>query len=398
MAHCPRLGVLSQHVRSSAVAAQWGVQQPATARAAGELEPPPTAAQREHYDRLGYVIIDGLVPPDMVRRLLEASNRLVDEARSGSPPEWLASSGRTMTGAGDDSSIDMTRPNPQGRRHTRGEPWHVAGVYHPKANAPVFLEFLGLPRLLDTAQRFLGGAELMLGDTGIFTNTPELDMSIGWHRDMAWFRPGDFSEATERAVWDLRTYDRSPGADTSGRMTDNDDRRINASNRTPEGRGRIKWHMPLLRDATFGIVSGSHLRWRTDEERAVLGHYNGDPACVTRAAAGGGSKHSELSTGIQLDLQPGQCLFWNGDCIHRGDTKAAIERRTLITNCESWDPNQTIDAVRARGGSLTQRADLVWKCQPEVRASMPTERMRVMYDRWLATQPYAVENGLLHSV
>lgn len=55
-----------------------------------------------------------------------------------------------------------------------------------------------------------------------------------------------------------------------------------------EGRGRIKWHMPLLRDATFGIVPGSHLRWRTEEERQVLGHYNGEPACLERAARGDG--------------------------------------------------------------------------------------------------------------
>jgi hypothetical protein len=45
-------------------------------------------------------------------------------------------------------------------------------------------------------------------------------------------------------------------------------------------------HRPLLRDASFGIVPGSHLRWRTAEEREVLGHYNGDPACLERGASG----------------------------------------------------------------------------------------------------------------
>jgi hypothetical protein len=107
------------------------------------------------------------------------------------------------------------------------------------------------------------------------------------------------------------------------------------------------------------------------------------------------TKHSELSTGIQLDLLPGQCLYWNGDLIHRGDTKAHIERRTLISSWEAWDPAQTVRAVRARGGVLKQRMDTVWRCQPEVREAMPSDRRRLMYDRWLATQPYALEHGLL---
>lgn len=236
-----RLCVLHRHLRfcGDRTPALSRSKPSAHAATAAASEPTPTALQREQYDRLGYVVIDGLVSPDLVARLLEASNRLVEMARSSNPPAWLPSGSRTTLGpaaAGEQGEevVDMRRPNPQGRRHTRGEPWHVAGTFHPQAsNGNVFLEFLGSEKLMDTAQRFLGGAELMLGDTGIFVNTPEMDMSIGWHRDMAWFRPGDFSEATERSIWAMRTYDRSPSADTSGRMTDDDDRRINASNRTP---------------------------------------------------------------------------------------------------------------------------------------------------------------------
>ena len=273
----------------------------------------------------------------------------------------------------------------------------------------MFLEYLGLPTIMNTAQRFLGGQEMQLGDAAPFVNPTEADFSIGWHRDAQWYgagggangpsgsgeRPADFSEPTERAKWEMRTYDRSPDADIRGRMTEDDDRRINASNRTPEGRGRIKWHMPLLPDSTLGIVPGSHLRWRTAEERAVLGHYNGDPECLTPAASSSWSKHSELATGIQVALQPGQCMYWNGDCIHRGVNKAHIKRRTLACNAEIWDPTVTVAAVRERGGTIFQRPDAVWRCQPEVRAAMPNARMREMYDRWLQTQPYAADNGLL---
>lgn len=376
-------------------------------------EPTPTAEQRAHYDQMGYVVIDGLVPPALLTRLLGACDRLTDLARDPDAcPEWMAATGRTTQGepTTDDIAIDLTRPNPQGRHHTQGEPWHVAGIYHPEAEASCFLEYLGLPSIMDTAQRFLGGQEMQLGDAAPFVNPTESDFSIGWHRDAQWYGAGggangpsgsgdrlaDFSEPTERAKWEMRTYDRSPDADIRGRMTEDDDRRINASNRTPEGRGRIKWHMPLLPDETFGIVPRSHLRWRTAEERAVLGHYNGDPDCLNPAASSTRlSKHSELANGVQIALKPGQCLYWNGDCIHRGANKANIKRRTLACNAEIWDPTVTVAAVRARGGTLFQRPDAVWRCQPEVRAAMPNARMLAMYDRWLQTQPYAADNGLL---
>ena len=48
----------------------------------------------------------------------------------------------------------------------------MAGTFHPQAkNGNVFLEFLGSERLLDTAQRFLGSTEMMLGDTVLLVQT-----------------------------------------------------------------------------------------------------------------------------------------------------------------------------------------------------------------------------------
>jgi len=74
---------------------------------------------------------------------------------------------------------------------------------------------------------------------------------MNWYSDSASDHP-DFSEEAERAVWARRSY--STGRIGAGRMTDNDDRRINASNRSPEGRGRVKWHLALLPDDAFEIV------------------------------------------------------------------------------------------------------------------------------------------------
>jgi hypothetical protein len=95
----------------------------------------------------------------------------VDGARSSSPPHWDLS-GRTAKGLPESTGIDMTRHNPQGRAHTQGEPWHVPAGYHPaNLGGGVYLEYLASEKIMGTARCFLGGAELMLGDTAPFINT-----------------------------------------------------------------------------------------------------------------------------------------------------------------------------------------------------------------------------------
>ena len=75
----------------------------------------------------------------------------------------------------------------------------------------------------------------------------------------------------------------------------------------------------------------------------MLGHYNGE---VADDASDGLTKHSELDGGVGVHAEPGDCIFWNGDCIHRGLNRAAVERRTLACNYDAWDPEQTVAAVQ----------------------------------------------------
>ena len=57
-------------------------------------EPTPTAEQRAQFDTLGYVVIDGLVPPALLARLLDACDRLTDLVRDPDGcPEWMAATG-----------------------------------------------------------------------------------------------------------------------------------------------------------------------------------------------------------------------------------------------------------------------------------------------------------------
>lgn len=379
-----RLGVLADHL--GALHSSLSMAQPcAICEASSEIV---SAEQRRQYDTEGYVVISGLVSDEMVSRLLAATNSLTDLARSlgANDDSPLSNSARTMRGAPGEG-VDFMRNNPDGYLHTRGEPWSINGVFHPDLpESAVFLEYYGSEPIVAAAQAFLGGQELQLGDISPFVNPQEADFSIGWHRDMNWYSNGvdpDFSAAAERAVWERRSYSTAEIGD--GRMTKNDDRRINASNRSPEGRGRIKWHLALLPDDSFEIVPASHRRWRTNEERTVLGHYNGERV----QSDTGLTKHSSLDTGIVVHAEPGDCIFWNGDCIHRGANRANVERRTLACNYDAWDERQTVEAVAMRGGKLTQQANWRWRCEERVGESMPTDFLKQAWERWRLCQPHA---------
>ena len=168
-----------------------------------------TEAQRRAYDEQGFVKISGLVPEDMVQRLLTATDSLTELARSldaNDTASPLSNTIRTALGAAGEGPPDLKRHNPDGYLHTLGQPWSVSGVLHPDLpESKTFLEYYGSPNIVAAAQAFLGGQELQLGDISPFVNPQEADFCIGWHRDMNWYSDAtsdhpDFSEEAERAV------------------------------------------------------------------------------------------------------------------------------------------------------------------------------------------------------
>jgi ectoine hydroxylase-related dioxygenase (phytanoyl-CoA dioxygenase family) len=117
----------------------------------------------------------------------------------------------------------------------------------------------------------------------------------------------------------------------------------------------------------------------------VLGHYNSE----SPQQGGGLTKHSPLSGGVVVHAEPGDCVFWNGDCIHRGANRAGVERRTLACSYDAWDERQTVEAVAKRGGKLTQQANWRWRCEERVGESMPSEFLKQAWARWRLCQPHA---------
>eukprot|EP01045_Picozoa_sp_COSAG04_P035299 COSAG04_NODE_8085_length_1025_cov_1.168467_1_plen_122_part_00 len=99
-----------------------------------------TPAQWAHYSREGYVAIDGILPPDLVRRLTAASIRLRERVRVGELHHgFIHRTGIAAPGL------------PSGQHGGPGEAWDIRGVYSPEHNEPAFAEYFSHPRLLCAA-------------------------------------------------------------------------------------------------------------------------------------------------------------------------------------------------------------------------------------------------------
>ena len=94
----------------------------------------------------GYTIVDGMVEPDLLQRLIAASRRCVQEAYD--------SDDKNLHGG-----LVLKEPGEQG-------PNALRGVMMPGWNAPEFAEYMGSDRVLDCVRGFLNveKEDLMMPD------------------------------------------------------------------------------------------------------------------------------------------------------------------------------------------------------------------------------------------
>ena len=202
------------------------------------------------------------------------------------------------------------------------EPAFVTGLMAPEFGEPVFAEYLG-------SEEVAAGVRPFLGD----------ELRLGWVHLCA--ISGDYEGAWHR---DVGGQDRN--ADHEREMA------ILARHR----KYLVKWHLALVDDPCLWIVPGSHRRSRTDEENQCL--------------VGGG--HGELPGGLQIELEKGQTIFWNGNTIHRGRKPEGMKDRStvmgaLIDHRSEYDEGE--------------KGDQRWLLAANVRAGLP-ERTRRYYDNW----------------
>ena len=120
-----------------------------------------------------------------------------------------------------------------------------------------------------TNDRFLAG------EFCVFSQSADSPGSNGgWHRDAVWWKessgadsqgraydrtnPASYAEELEREIWEEGRWDRRSG-----------------SPRSIEARGGVGFHLALVDDDCFELVPGSHRRFRTEQEKEAMLHYNG---------------------------------------------------------------------------------------------------------------------------
>jgi phytanoyl-CoA dioxygenase PhyH len=164
----------------------------------------------ERYRTDGYFTIDGLVAPDLLRRLQEAAPRVKAKARSG-------------------------EVNLYNNYAAPGDPWVIDGILTSAFGEPAFAEFMVSEPLLALARAFLG-PEIRLGYLGLLTNPARTNFNLGWHRDVLHLRPDSFDVPND------------PGVVTN----------------------KFRWTTALADEANLRLVPGSHARWGTDAENAAI--------------------------------------------------------------------------------------------------------------------------------
>jgi ectoine hydroxylase-related dioxygenase (phytanoyl-CoA dioxygenase family) len=165
-----------------------------------------TQAQVNEFHEVGFIVVKGLIPPEMLSPLQEGLERVIAKVRAN--PEMF----RTRYVSS-----------------TRTDIWGVGDVFQPTLFEQSFADYLGCDPLLDAIGSILGTEMRFWGGHALWS--PERETY-----DLIWHRDGN----------DETYYD------PTGHTT------------------HVQFNSALGPDNSFRAVAGSHLRPLTDQERAVI--------------------------------------------------------------------------------------------------------------------------------
>ncbi|OBZ91380.1 hypothetical protein A0J61_00567 [Choanephora cucurbitarum] len=236
----------------------------------------------------GFVIVDNLIPKDMFERLKEACDRVVERARKG---DWKRLVGTQFPPWTEGTDV-----------------WGVQHLIHPDLQEPVFAEWYGCTRLLETVQQLTNAKhnELQLGNNltlqalhfypklssmntymrfylelfNLLINPQDSDFDLTWHRDAIKAEASEQEEAEKLSIPHYGT----------------------------------QWNTALYEDACLYVVPNSHRRVRTESERNITLH---DP------------KSNKMPGQLKVVLRPGQTVFYDNNILHRASYVCSQKRATL---------------------------------------------------------------------
>ncbi|KAL7411360.1 hypothetical protein BDY24DRAFT_410260 [Mrakia frigida] len=174
---------------------------------------------KKQYILNGFVIVDGLIPSELMSELLESADRVTEKGRKG---EW-----KDVRVVG-----KQFPPFPPGE-----DIWGIQHLMHPDLESPVFASWYGSEPILDVSAKLLGcrREEMQLELFNLLVNPQEKDFALSWHRDDVKAEVSSEEEAEKLKI---------------------------------EHHG-IQWNCALYDDDCLIAVPSSHSRVRTPEERAA---------------------------------------------------------------------------------------------------------------------------------
>ena len=202
------------------------------------------------------------------------------------------------------------------------DPDFVTGLIAPEFGEPVFAEYLGSEGVARYLRPFIG-EELRLGWVNLCA-APN-DYRGAWHRDMG----GKERDATyEEEMALLASYRKN----------------------------FMKWHLALVDDPCLWIVPGSQRRYRTEREHEVLVN----------------DRQGDIPGALQMELQRGQTIFWNGNSIHRGWKPEGMGARSTLMGGLINHQTEYHDG---------EKGDQRWLLADNIGPSLPPKTRRY-YDNW----------------
>ncbi|ORZ00418.1 hypothetical protein BCR43DRAFT_485184 [Syncephalastrum racemosum] len=195
--------------------------------------------------------------------------------------------------------------------------WGVQHLIHPELHEPVFLEWYGSEALMSAVCQLLHAKpeDLQLELFNLLINPQDSDFDLTWHRDAV---PAETPADQEEEKLKIPHYG-------------------------------TQWNTALYDDACLFVVPNSHRRVRTPEERDITIN---DP------------KSHKMPGQLQVNLKPGQTVFYDNNILHRAAYFCANKRATLHASMG------TIEGGHHRAATIFQHG-LDWMNSKEFQDNLP---------------------------
>ncbi|KAG9018520.1 hypothetical protein FRB90_011560 [Tulasnella sp. 427] len=222
---------------------------------------------RAQLDSAGYIVVPDLVPPDLIKPLKEACQRVIERTRIGNWPHKRIVGKQFPPFVGDETDV-----------------WGVQHLMHQELREPLFAEWYGSQRLQEVCCQLIDCRpdDLQMELFNLLINPSQKPFALRWHRDDI---PSVVDQEEEIARLQVSSFG-------------------------------VQWNTALLVDVSLYVVPGSHQTTLAQSQKEL---------CTPFAP------HDPLDMpgSIRVSLRPGETVFYNSNILHCATYDNTIRRITL---------------------------------------------------------------------